>query len=225
MAGSNSVLEQLGSLFRGVIGAEDGVHMRVWNELKPWMGSLGQSAMRKWIPRIQGGNMCEVPILQRGRVVGECDHFGMAECEICHRPVCLSHALIDQDANAICFICMGDARQTVPIFQRERARQQQNPKARPQQERQQERDQQRQQQNPHNGKQPPNALQVLEALTRLELKPNATWDEIKVAHRRLSAKLHPDRGKTAKEKAKLNAKFVEVQKALDLLKQVYPDAA
>jgi hypothetical protein len=226
MARGGSVFEQLGSLFRGVVGAEDGVHLRVWNELKPWVGSLGQSAMRKWIPRIQGGDMCEIPIMQRGRVVGECDHLGMAECEICHRPVCLSHALIDQDANAICFICMSDARQTVPIFQRDRARQQQDgAKTRSQQERQQERDQQRQQQNPHGGKQPPNALQVLEALTRLELKPGATWTEILAAHRRLSARFHPDRGKTAKEKAKLNTKFVEVQKARDLLKQVYPEAA
>ncbi len=127
---------------------------------------------------------------------------------------------------------MTDAMQAVPAFQRERTRQQQQqgaPKARTQRERQDERDrqrqQERQQEQPPPGKRPPNALEVLSALTRLELKPGASWDEVRAAHRRISAKLHPDRGKTVKEKAKLEAKFVEVQKALDLLKQVYPGAA
>ncbi len=226
------VLEHLGSLFRGVVGAEDGVHLRVWGELKPWIGNLVPSATRKWIPRITGGDMCEVPIMRRGQVVGECDHFGLAVCDICHRPVCLEHSRIDQNADAICFLCMTDAMQAVPVFQRERARQQQQqgaPKARTQRERQDERDkqrqQERQQEQPPPGKRPPNALEVLDALTRLELKPGASWDDVRAAHRRLSAKLHPDRGKTVKEKAKLEAKFVEVQKALDLLKRVYPGAA
>ncbi len=229
MAG-NKVLEQLGSLFRGVVGAEDGVHMRVWGELKPWISNLVPAATRKWIPRITGGDMCEVPIMRRGQVVGECDHYGLAVCDICHRPVCLEHSRIDRDADAICFLCMTDALQAVPVFQRERARQQQGgPKTRTQRERQEERDrerqQERQQEQPPPGKRPPNALEVLTALTRLELKPGASWEEVRAAHRRLSAKLHPDRGKTTKEKAKLEAKFVEVQKALDLLKQVYPGAA
>jgi len=227
MAGG-SVLEQLGSLLRGVVGAEDGVHLRVWNELKPWVSNLVPAATRKWIPRATGGDMCEMLIMRRGHPVGECGHLGMAVCEICHRPVCLEHAFIDQNADAICYGCATDALQAVPVFQRERARQKQQGEAKPrsQQERQQERDQAHQQQREQAppGKRPPNALEVLSALDRLGLKPGASWEEVRAAHRKLSARLHPDRGKTVKEKAKLNTKFVEVQKALDLLKQVYPEA-
>ena len=53
--------DMLGSLFSGVAGAPDGTHVRIWNELKPWIGNLIPAATTKWLPRIAAGHVCEVP--------------------------------------------------------------------------------------------------------------------------------------------------------------------
>ncbi len=198
--------------------------MRIWNDLRPWVSSLTQSAAAKWLPRVSVGELCEIKV-RRGRGVDECDRFAVAACTVCHRPTCLHHGHIDQAADIICYVCVGDARDVVPPHQRERARQDGAPRPRPQHERQEEQARQREQQKPPPGKRPPNALEVLTALERLGLKPGATWDQVRVAHRKQSAKLHPDLAKTPKAKAKANTAFVEVQKAFDLLKTVYPEAA
>ena len=53
----------------------------------------------------------------------------------------------------------------------------------------------------------------------------AKMDAIRAAHRKISALNHPDKHKTAKAKAAAHARFVEVQKAFDLLKQVAGEKA
>jgi curved DNA-binding protein CbpA len=51
------------------------------------------------------------------------------------------------------------------------------------------------------------------------------WDAIRTAHRKLSAKWHPDRYRTDAERSKAEAKFKELQRAFDLLSKERERAA
>ena len=210
-----SFLETLGSMFSGAVGAQDGVHLRVWNELRPWVGNLVPAATRKWLPRIAGGVICEVPLMKRGEKVGDCEHFGVAACDVCYKPVCLDHSRIDQHGDAICYVCVADAVHTVPPVQRERARQQHGNATPPPRER-------RQAPPPSQG---PSPEQVNAWLKVLGMKPGAKWDAVRVAHRKLSAQHHPDKAKGARAKTVAEARYKEVQVAFNALKGVYPEAA
>jgi hypothetical protein len=206
--------EFLGSLFGSIASAEDGVHARIWRELKPWLGNLLPAATRKWLPYIAAGAACEVPVMQRGKIVGDCEHPGVAACDVCHRPVCLHHGRIDQFGDAICYICVSDAVQVVPPMQRERARSQgPRPPREP-----------REQAPPPAPKAGPSPLQIVEALGVLGLKPGAKWPAVAAAHRKLSAQHHPDKQQTQRKKDTANAKYIEVQKAFNLLKSAYTES-
>lgn len=206
--------EFFGQFLKGMTSAEDGVHMRVWNELKPWVANLVPAATRKWLPQFASGVICEVPVMRRGKVVGECERFGVAACDVCHRPTCLNHGRIDQHGDIICYICVGDAQQVVPAHQR--ARREAAP--RDQQERQA-------RQKPPAGKPPPTPGEILAAKQMLGLMPDATWDQVKKARKNLLAQNHPDKHKSERAKAVAGARFKEIQVAYELLKRVYPDAA
>lgn len=222
--------EFLGSFLRGAAGAEDGMHVRVWSELKPWINTLLPSAARSWLPRISAGELCEVPVMQRGRTIGECDRFGVNACVICGKLACLSHGSINQDGDIICYVCVADARHVVPPYQRERARREQEEPKRSQRDRSEERKQrkeeQRKQEPPPPRKPPPAPTEVARALSVLGLKPGATWAEVKAAHRKLSGENHPDRFAKSTRQARNAAhdRYVLVQKALDFLRPVYPEA-
>lgn len=207
-------------MFSGIAGGPDGVHTRIWNELKPWMMNLGPAASRKWIPRISSGEQCEVPHMQRGHKQGDCENLGIAQCVVCRRPCCLQHAHIDQFADAICYLCVSDAMQVVPGVQRERSRQQAAPPP------------PRGQRPPPGGGAPPPRQKpgpspevVAAAFAALGLRRGAKWEAVKQAHRKLSALNHPDKAKGARAKAAAEARYIEIQKALDVLKTQYPEAA
>lgn len=205
----------LGSLFSSVAGAQDGTHVRIWNELKPWVASLLPNATTKWLPRIASGIECEVPLVSRGNFTNRpCDHLAIGACDVCHRPVCLSHGRIDQAGDIICYICVADAMTAVPPLQRERARKrgpQQKPPPRPTEEAP----------PPGPNKPPPSPRELLEAFHVLGLEPGASWDAVRGAHRRLTAKYHPDR----QRKTQASSKYLKVQEAFELLKRVYPEAS
>lgn len=235
----------IGQLFGGA-AAGDGVHVRVLNELRPWLGSLSQAATSKWFPSIASGTMCEVPEMRRGRDIGECERFAVSRCMVCAKAVCLHHGFVSGEGDLICHVCAVDATQVVPPVQRERARQQEAPPPRrTQRERSQERkaqqeerrrqDQQHRAPPPPGGGAPPPRPQVrqediLAAYAVLGLSPipvKPPWREVLTAHRRLSGKWHPDKFVTKTQREKQNAEkmYIAVQKALDLLKKVYPEAA
>jgi len=216
------LFDTLGQMFSGIAGGPDGVHSRIWTELKPWLSTLAPAASRKWIPRATSGDQCEVPIMRRGHVRGECPNIGLANCTVCHRPCCLQHAHIDQHADAICYLCVADAMQIVPPVQRERARQEQAGSESP--------PPPRERRAPPGGAPPPgkpgpSPEVVAAALATLGLSVGAKWDTVKRAHRTLSAVNHPDKAKGVRAKTVAEARFKEIQKALDVLKRVYPDAA
>lgn len=208
----------LGSIFSGVAGAEDGVHLRIWNELKPWVANLLPAATSKWLPRIAVGNQCEVPLVERGAFTNrQCERLAVAACDVCHRPVCLHHARIDQYGDAICYICVADATVAVPPLQRERARARGAP-PRPTAAAGHE----------HTTPPPkpgPSPQDVAKAMQILGVKPTSTWEQVRAAHRKLSAQHHPDKHRTARQKTAAEKKFLLVQKAFEVLKTKYPEAA
>lgn len=225
MAGIGDVL---GKMFSGIAGGPDGTHIKVWNELKPWLATLGPSAARKWLPQIAAGTLCEVPVMRRG-TRHECDNFGIATCDVCHRPVCLEHGRIDQNGDAICYLCVAEAMQVLPPLQRERARQE-GQQRRPGEQRYRGRPED-QQQRPHQQQPPPGQAppkprvdpkKIAWATEVLGLSPGATWDDVLKAHRNLSAKHHPDRHMRSSEKKRASeeARYKEVQVAYDVLKTV-----
>lgn len=211
--------ELLGSLFANVAGAQDGTHVRIFNELKPWLGNLMKGATRKWLPRITEGVACEVPVIVEGKFSGRpCEHHAIAACDVCHRPVCLTHARIDQFADAICYICVADATRVVPPYQRERAEHYAGRKRPAGGER------------AHGAPPPaqkpgPSPAEIAHAMKLLGVRPSSTWAEVQAAHRKLSGKYHPDKARGARARAQAEAKYIEVQKAFTLLKTKYPEAA
>lgn len=218
MAGIGDVL---GKMFSGIAGGPDGTHVKVWSELRPWLATLGPSAARKWLPQIAAGTLCEVPVIVRN-VRRECDNFGIATCDVCHRPVCLAHGRIDQQGDAICYLCVAEAMKVLPPLQRERARQEDQPPRRPGEQRYRERQQQPPPPPPGTGHAPPPPRQdpqkVLWAIKTLGVEPGATWEQVQKAHRTLSAKHHPDRQRTEAKKKTAEQRFKEVQVALEILK-------
>jgi hypothetical protein len=214
--------DTVGAMFSNLAGGPDGVHARVWNELKPWVTNLGPAASRKWIPRVASGDLCEVPVMRRGHKHADCDNIGLAICGVCKRPCCLQHAHIDQHADAICYLCVADAMQIVPPLQRERARQERAAGTEPPPPRGQ---------RPPPGSAPPPKQKpgptpemIAAALAVLGLRRGAKWDAVKTAYKKLTFANHPDRAKGARAKAAAEARFHEVQQAFDLLKKIYPEA-
>lgn len=193
-----------------------------------------QSATAKWLPRVGAEIECEIPIMRRGRVVGECDHIGVAACDVCGRATCLDHGRIDKYGDIICAQCIADAQQAVPPLRRERARREQEQgtaqEPRSQRERAQDRQEQRARsraQEPPPGQQPPprrgpSPEQIGAALSALGLRAGASWPDVLSAHRKVSGANHPDRfvKKSRREQKEAETRYLAAQKALDLLRGV-----
>lgn len=219
MAGIGDVL---GKMFSGIAGGPDGTHIKVWNELRPWIATLGPSAARKWLPQIAADTRCEVPVIRRN-TRHDCENFGIATCDVCHRPVCLEHGRIDQHGDAICYMCVAEAMQVLPPLQRERARQ---GGARQQQQRRPPAGDQQRSKQSHDHP-PPNQQEAAKAAAKaneawalgvLGLKPSASWEEVQKAHRTLSAKYHPDKQRVEAKKAEAERRFKDVQRAREVMR-------
>lgn len=210
--------EILGQMFGSLAGAENGVHVKIWNELKPWFGTLVPAATRKWLPNVAAGIACEIP-----DGAYECDHHAVACCDVCHRPTCLNHGRIDKVGDLICYECVADAMQLVPTARRARAAER-PPAAKKQARQPPPRARQQEQEQappPRQGKPPPTAREVAYAYNMLGLMVGAPMKEIAAAHRKLSARHHPDKARGADAKEIAERRFKEVQAALDVLKRAH----
>jgi hypothetical protein len=197
---ATDLLETLGRVVLTFQSAPHGVPGRIWDEVRPWLANLVKHAAPKWLPRLSFGFACTLP-----RPDGyACPRPAVAACDACGRPCCLDHARIDQWGDAICYACCWE------IGQQKRAERAggggpQGPRA------------------PHeHAHQAPNQpppipeKELTWARRTLGVKKGVEWDDVRTAHRKLSAKWHPDRhpgdGCAAAEQ-----KFKDVQRAFDLL--------
>ena len=195
-----SFFETLGKVALSFQAAPQGVPGIVWNEISPWLGRLAINAAPKWLPRLMARIPCGVPVVDRGQYVGPCPDGAVAACDVCGASCCLSHCRIDSYGDGICYPCIAEAI---------RRRQQVGPRP------------------PHQHQAPPpvqpagpSADDVAWAMKILKLKGKPTLEQIHTAHRKLSGEHHPDRFQGEREKAKAEAKFKDVQRAAEVLKQV-----
>jgi len=191
------LLETLGRIAVSIHSAPQGVSGRIWDELRPWLARLAVHAAPKWLPTIGYGFPCHVPVYQGGMPVAPCPRAAIAACDVCGEPCCLDHARIDQYGDAICYLCVAEA---FRVRQAQKA-QGVGPGATGQP-----------------GPRPAEgatgemiARELAWARKTLGVKKATPWDDVRQAHRKLSAKWHPDRSEGDE------AKFKEVQRAFDLL--------
>lgn len=190
-----SLVEAFGRVALSVQSGLAGAPARIWHELRPWLGELTLHAAVKWLPRMALQLPCQVPVMQGGNVVGACRQGAVAQCDACERTCCLYHGRIDHQGDAICYLCVADAvkrtRQTA------RGREHATPSTATDGETEKERKW---------------------ARRTLGVAKDATWDEVRAAYRRQSAKWHPDVHPTPSAKQRAEARFKDVQRAFQILK-------
>lgn len=199
----NPFFDALGRIALSFQAAPQGMPGVVWDELRPWITRLTTHAVPKWLPRLTMGFPCAVPVYESGRYVGPCVHGAMAICDVCSQACCLGHCRIDSFGDAICYLCVAHAVRTRSAASAANGGQPPPGWNAP----------------PPQAKQAPHADEIAWARKILKVKATASADEIKTAWRKLSAEWHPDKHQGERAKAKAEAKFKEIQRAADLLKQ------
>lgn len=137
--------------------------------------------------------------MQHGEVVGACKSNAIAGCMVCKRPVCLAHAFVDGFGEAVCYVCVTQAVTGAHADPAE-------------------------QQSPPAPKRKAAPTELVWARKVLRLRRNATLEDARQAHRRLSAKHHPDRFPEA-EKKDAQRRFVDVQRAWELMQTWFSEQA
>lgn len=185
-------LETLGRIAVTFQAAPAGVSGRIWEELRPWFSKLALHAAPKWLPRLSFGFPCQVPVYQGGAPQGACHRPAIAACDVCRQPCCLDHARIDQFGDAICYLCVAEA---IRSSKRSTAQPKSEAEA------------------------PDHDANMTWARKTLGVKADTDWIDVKAAHRKLSAKWHPDRHRGAKAQAKAEERFKEIQRAFEVLRR------
>lgn len=190
-------LEEIALLLSRLQQAPGQVHVRVWQELSPWLRDLVSKASLKWVERLGAGDPCHVVTLDDGKP-HSCSRAAIAYCLVCRKPTCLVHAFVDGSGEAVCFACVHrviNGAGTPPPAAGDKA----PPSPRPMDW----------------------DKQVSWARKTLKVKVAATWEEVRSSHRKLSARHHPDKVQDAVGKAKAEDKFKELGRALEILKKEY----
>jgi hypothetical protein len=199
-----SLLELLEAVRTGASSlgqAPPGTPQHLWNETREWAARLLTNATQKWLPFYASGIGCRVVMLRDG-VPFPCSNHAIGRCDVCGEPVCLHHARIDHHGDAICYRCIAQA-----IGAR-------RPGARA----------------PGGDAPPPAELaqeRIRRALKVLGLRPGASWQEVRAAHRKLAVKHHPDKQRVEAKRVEATARCAQVNAALaDLERAGYnPEAA
>lgn len=158
-------------------------------ELGRWMLTVQAHAIPKWGPVVAASIAC-TKNTTRGKF---CQRQALAACLVCREAVCLEHAVISPTADVACTECMHKMA--------ERALQ--------------ERDQHEAQHGPPPGM-PVDERVRDQMLARLGLPRGADPDELRRAHKKLSAKWHPDRY-SGRDRADAERQYKLVQEAFAFL--------
>lgn len=190
--GIEDFLRRLGDVVGALQSTPGAVHRQIWAELGPWLRSLTVEAAPKWLAQLAQRQQCHVgPVDRRGQVQ-PCRRNAVANCSICHLGTCLEHSFIDHTGDAICYVCAT------------RAAAHAAPRTPPPRDPARVVDDQK---------------DVLWARRVLKVHAGATADELHTQHRLLSARYHPDRYQTDREKKRAEQRFKDVQRAHDILQK------
>lgn len=195
------------------LGANADASQEIIDQLKEWGSHLTKNALTKWAVSVVLPVDCDSPDVSSGRP-RPCPSYAVVRCDVCSRPCCLAHARVDYMGDAICEVCIGEAKA--------RARAGAGGYARPHAHEPRQARQQRQQR--HQEPPPPPAerkygeMTRAQALRTLKLDSNATWDQIKAAYRQLVVKHNADRPQTDHEREKNTARLKKINAAFEVLK-------
>lgn len=195
--------------------APAGVPQRVWDELHPWVQRLLLNATRRWIPRVTADFPCQVPIYRSREPIGPCVKKAVAICDVCGRSTCLDHCRVDQFGDAICYICIMEAMQ-----RREASGEPTPPRAHPPPwERAEGTDEPQHGGNGAGHHPAPDEAAMRAAYRMLNVRRDASDQELRAALKAKLGRWHPDRFKTTAKKAEAERRFKEIQAAHQVIEE------
>jgi len=124
-----------------------------------------------------------------------CRHVAVTSCESCGQIVCLGHAFVSSDAVAVCRMCVEEIVDTEVADE--------------------EPDEQR----------ASTPSEVVEALKVMGLGPEASWQDVTRAFRKLTAEHHPDKFSDPKRKRRAEERFKKITAAYHQLQKHFAEAA
>jgi hypothetical protein len=134
-----------------------------------------------------------VPLLEQPCVCSMrgCRANAVLHCLGCGEPACLAHLHLSHRAEGLCDQCVREL-----LRGRPRA-------------------------VPRRTVAGPSQLELRQARQVLGVRAGASWEEIRLAHRRRAAKFHPDRARTAAQRQQLELKCRKINQAFDVLRAEY----
>lgn len=159
-------------------------------ELGRWMLTVQAHALPKWGPVVAASIAC-TKTGAKGK--GFCTRQALAACLVCREAVCLEHAVISPTADVACTECMHKMAERAIA----------------------ERDAEQAQHGPPPGMPVDNRVRD-SMLARLGLARGADEDDLRRAHKKLSAKWHPDRY-SGQDRAHAERQYKLVQEAFAFL--------
>jgi DnaJ-domain-containing protein 1 len=170
----------------------------IMEQLHQWGSRLTDSALRKWPAAILAPTMCDSPDVSTGRPK-PCKSHATVRCDVCGRPCCLAHARVDYMADAICEVCIGEAKA--------RARSATGGYKRPAYD--------------QGAPASPSGMSAAEALKALKLSQGATWQQIKAQYRKLAVKHNVDRPQSEKQRAMNVERLKKINAAYAVLREMH----
>ena len=191
-------------LGKAVDEVANGAHDPLTRSLLRWVGRVQAQVMLRWRPVVTSGVRCAIGQRMPDGQVAICVEPAIGSCCFCGAPTCLHHALIDENANILCYRCLNEAARSMGKGQPNQ------PQAR-------------------NEVPPPPAVPTdkqkrREYLEVMGLEDPVTVDELEEAFRTLMRKHHPDRA-PEKRRAKAEARCKKITEAYHWLKEHQKRAA
>ena len=192
--------------FFGAVGAssqgmfDSSAPSQVRDQVMKWLGYFSASAVGVAGPNMLDPQTCDF-----------CSELGLLDCQVCGARTCLAHSFVSHQAQAVCHECVRSTVGTREDVRRQRS--------------EQHRQQRAERAERSTRKAAASDDKIATALKELGLEREATWEDIRAAHRYLVLKHHPDRVKGAAAKDKATEKLKKVNAAYELLRQRYEKAA
>jgi len=203
-ATGNIPWETFASVMAQNLGANGVAAQEIVEQLKEWGSHLTKNALSKWTVSVMSPTACDSPDVSSGRP-RQCPSYAVVKCDVCGRPCCLAHARVDYMGDAICEVCIGEAKgraRTSAGYARPHAHDAPPPAAAP-----------------------PPGMSVQAALKALKLTQDATWPQIKSQYRKLVVKYNADRPQSDRQRTLNVERLKKINVAFEVLRKVYEQKA
>jgi hypothetical protein len=102
------------NLFASMLGhavdeVADGSSDPLTRSILRWVGRVQSQILLRWRPLVQSGARCGIGQRMPDGEVVNCREAAIGSCGFCGLHTCLHHAMIDENANILCFRCLHEA--------------------------------------------------------------------------------------------------------------------